>query len=263
VSAEEYNRIRRILFSTVHNPSKGFSCAYDYLEGYRARIGRNGYVGIKAELRFYERHAREFKLTVAGDMGEHADFSGTYGTEPVRFDVTTNIDIKNFEDYEPYMGNGPQYKIALLNQDSFDVVDVLDLAFKRCSCGGYLIPCVVLLGENFNRHGESQWSNDQLLVETCTGCSEIVEKDRYTHHGLLSPQEYFDHSLEDHGEAIRIVEQHSVSAYKYFRREFDDKLMSVAAHDYKITEPKGGGYWSLDFTFKNQAIADGLPSLAP
>lgn len=258
MSAAEYNRIRRVLFSTVHDHAKGFSCAYEYLEGYRKGLGQPGYVGLKAELQFYEKYSSEFNLTVAGDVGEHADFAGTYGTQPVRFDVTTNISVKKFKDYEPYMGSGPQYKVALLDKNTFDILDVLHLAFPKCSfCEGYLLPCVVLLDENYNRHGESQWSNDQILVDTCTGCGEIIEKERFTHHGLLSPQEFVD-GLDSEG-VSRIAEQHSVSAYKYFRREFDDRLMTVASHRYKVTEPKGGGYWTLAFTFKNKAIANDLP----
>lgn len=76
MSAETYNRIRRILFSTVHNPQQGMAKAREYLERYKKRLGPNGYVGLKAELEFYERHRGDFALTVAADVGEHADFSG-------------------------------------------------------------------------------------------------------------------------------------------------------------------------------------------
>ena len=37
----------------------------------------------------------------------------------------------------PHTGNGPRYEIALLDQSSFRVIDVLDLAFAPCQyCGG-------------------------------------------------------------------------------------------------------------------------------
>ena len=183
MDASEYNRIRGILFRTVHDQSKGFSCAYDYLEkSYRHKLGNRGYCGLKAELNFYQKHGQEFNLTVAGDMGEHADFAGSYGSLTARFDVTTNLSYKKFRDYEPYMGVGLRYKIALLDQNNFEVLDVFDLAFPKCdSCGGYLIPCIVLLGQNYNPHGESQWTNDQLLIDVCTGCNEYFEKQRYMH----------------------------------------------------------------------------------
>ncbi|PXX74698.1 hypothetical protein [Rivihabitans pingtungensis] len=261
MSASEYNRIRRILFCTIHDPAKGFNCAFEYLDGYKRTLGVHGYTGLKAELNFYQKHGREFGLTVAGDMGEHADFAGSYGSQLARFDVTTNINFKQFQDYEPYMGSGPRYKIALLDQGNFEVIDVLDLAFPRCSCGGYLIPSVILLGQNYNRHGESTWTNDQLLVDVCTGCHEYFERNRFTHHGLLSPQEYFDgfDSQEEYDLAIQATEQHLVDAYKYFRREHSDYLMAVGQHDYIVTEPDGGGYWAINLSFVNQAVAQDMP----
>ena len=261
MSASEYNRIRRILFCTIHDPAKGFNCAFEYLDGYKRSLGVHGYKGLKAELNFYQKHGREFGLTVAGDMGEHADFAGSYDSKLARFDVTTNINFKQFQDYEPYMGSGPRYKIALLDQGNFEVIDVFDLAFPRCSCGGYLIPSVILLGQNYNRHGESTWTNDQLLVDVCTGCHEYFERNRFTHHGLLSPQENFDgfDSQEEYDVAIQATEQHLVDAYKYFRREHSDYLMAVGQHDYIVTEPDGGGYWAINLSFVNQAVAQDMP----
>jgi len=91
MSAENYNNIRRIIFSTANNPAKGFQLAHEWLDStYKVKLGPKGYSGLKAELNFYQRHGQEFKLTVAGDMGEHADFSGMYGSSATRFDVTTN-----------------------------------------------------------------------------------------------------------------------------------------------------------------------------
>jgi len=219
---------------------------------------------LKAELNFYQKHGQEFNLTVAGDMGEHADFAGSYGSLTARFDVTTNLSYKKFRDYEPYMGVGLRYKIALLDQNNFEVLDVFDLAFPKCdSCGGYLIPCIVLLGQNYNPHGESQWTNDQLLIDVCTGCNEYFEKQRYMHHGLISPQEHFDAfdtSDDDYEKVIKSTQQQSLEAYKYFRRQHCDDLMAVGQHNYKITDPReGDGYWAIDFTFVNQAVSLDMP----
>lgn len=262
MSPSEFKRIRQILFCTVHDPCKGFSCAYDYLENYKNKpLDNRSYVGLKAELDFYKKHGREFRLTVAGDMGEHADFSGIYGSMPVRFDVTTNIDFKDFDTYEPYMGQGIRYKIALLDTGSFDVIDVFDLGFDKCRCGGYLIPIAVLLDQNYNQHGEAQWCNDQLLMRACTSCNELVEDDRVTHHGLFSPSEFangIEHE-ENEGDLTDAVQQYRLDTYKFLRREFNDYLMAIGEHGYKITNRGGDGYWAVDFTFCNNAVASDLP----
>jgi hypothetical protein len=194
-------------------------------------------------------------------MGEHADFSGTYGSTPVRFDVTTNIDFKDFSTYEPYMGHGIGYKIALLDAGSFDVIDVFDLGFDRCGCGGYLIPIAVFLDQNYNRHGEAQWCNDQLLIRTCTGCNELIEDDRVTHYGLFSPSEFangIEHE-EKEGERNDAVQQYCLDKYKFMRREFNDYLMAIGEHGYKVTDRDGDGYWAVNFTFCNNAVAPNLP----
>mgnify|MGYP007082236419 CR=1 FL=1 len=261
MSAEEYNKIRRILFSAANSPSKGFSVAYEWLEQtYRKQLDIPSYHGILAELKFYEQYAKDFYLTVAGDMGEHADFAGMYGSKPARFDVTTNLHFKSFRDYEPYMGTGPTYKIALLDKGNFEVIDVFDLAFPRCrACGGHLIPAIVLLGQNYNSRGESNWTNDQILIDVCTDCEEYTEKQRFTHSGLFSPSEYYDSFGEDDDLAVGATEDHVVSAYKYFRRQSSDYLMAVGSHNYAITDPDGGGYWAINFNFINSAVAQAMP----
>lgn len=263
MSAENYNKIRRILFSTVNNPKNGFSVAYEWMEKtYRKRLDVKSYCGLMAELQFYEKYRKEFYLTVAGDMGEHADFAGMLGSQPARFDVTTNINFKKFRDYEPFMGSGPSYKIALLDQGNFEVIDIFDLAFPRCTyCDGHLFPAIVLLNQNHNRHGESQWTNDQLLIDVCAVCEEYIERQRYTHHGLLSPQEHYDafNEYDDNNVAEGQTEQHILSAYKYFRRQHSDYLMAVGSHNYIITEPKGEEHWVINFNFVNEAVSCEMP----
>lgn len=263
MNAETYNKIRRILFSVSNNPKMGFSAAYDMMEAtYRRQLGQQSYVGLMAELRFYERHGQEYCLTVGGDMGEHADFAGMYGKEPTRFDVTTNIAFKRFEDYEPFMGKGLAYKIALLDHQNFEIVDVLNLAFPKCeSCGGHVFPAIVLLGQNYDRHGESRWSNDQVLLDVCAGCEEFIERHRFTHYGLLSIDENFDngHSLDNDTSALERSQDYAVSVYKSFRRMCSDYLMAVGSHRYHVTERDGGGDWAIDFDFINNAVAASMP----
>lgn len=119
MSAEVYNRIRRIVFSTANNPKKGFGLAREYLEGYQDDLGPRGYIGLMAELNFYQQYGKEFNLTVAGDMGEHADFAGIYGGCATRFDVTTNPDFKQLSNYEPFITDGIRYQIAILDKPIF------------------------------------------------------------------------------------------------------------------------------------------------
>ena len=229
-------------------------------ETYRQELATSSYHGLMAELKFYERYGRDFHLTVAGDMGEHADFAGMFEATPARFDVTTNITFKKFLDYEPYMGTGLIYKIALLDKENFEIIDVLDLAFPKCDlCGGYLFPAIVLLDQNYNRHGESSGTNDQLLIDVCSGCVKYTEKQRFTHSGLSSPNEYYDSFEADDELAARATKEHVISAYKHFRRQASDYLMAVGSHNYATTDPDGGGHWAINFNFVNSAVARDMP----
>jgi len=263
MSPQIYNNVRRILFSTANNPEKGFSVAFNWMEKtYRKNLGPKGYVGLMAELKFYEKYRKEYKLTVAGDMGEHADFSGVFGSDASRFDVTTNLSYKKFDDYEHFLSDGPTYRIVLIDSSNYEVSDVVPLSFERCECGGYKIPFILLMGENYNTHGESQWSNDQLCMNICNNCSEFEETERHIHHFLYSPTEFANNLPEDMKPEERYakINEYCLDAYKYFRRDFYDKLMGVAEHSYKVTGRKGDGFWTFNFHFKNQVVDSILPN---
>ncbi len=45
---EEFNRIRRIIFSTFHKGEEGQVKAFEYLEGYKKTLDPRSYVGLKA-----------------------------------------------------------------------------------------------------------------------------------------------------------------------------------------------------------------------
>jgi len=263
MDAESYNRIRRIIFSTANNPERGFGVAREWLETtYRSQLDHLGYVGLKAELQFYEQCRAEFALTVAGDMGEHADFAGHYAGQVTRFDVTTNIGFKRFRDYEPHIGDGIRYRIALLDNASFEIVDVFDLAFDRCHCGGHLVPVVTMLDGNRNRHGDPLWHNDQVEMNICTGCHHLVEVNRFYNQTRFSPQEYYSDLgyIDDEDERNRAYEQYCVDNYKYFRRRHQDNLMGIAGVGYFREGYKGeDGYWGLGFNFLNRAVEDAFP----
>lgn len=262
MSVTSYNKTRQILFRTANNRNKGFSTAFEWMEKtYRKSLDKKEYVGLMAELNFYKRYREEFKLTVAGDMGEHADFSGLFSGDVSRFDVTTNLSYKNFDDYEPFLCDGPAYRIAIVDPANYELLDIVSLTFERCECGGYKIPFILLMGENYNEHGESKWSNDQALMSICNKCSEFEEKERYTHFALFSPTEFANEIPDDMSDENRFTEinKYCLDAYKYFRREFYDSLMGLAEYRYIFTDRNGDGYRTFDFHFKNNVVSTHLP----
>ncbi len=258
LSAGYYNHVRRIVFSIAQNPSRGFSEAYDLLEtGYRAKLGSRGYRGLLAELRFYERYRREFKLTIAGDMGEHADFAGQYGSAVARFDVTTNLGPKRLGDYEPFLSDGPEYKIVVVDPTSGDIAELVSLAFRQCKCGGYFLPTFILL----DRETTASVANDQLLVEICAHCEEVHEVGRHAHHFMPSLSEVVEgQEPESSSRSVkRRVKAYGLDVYKWLRREYCDELMAVAGMTYTVTDSDGDGYWACKTIFKNSVVGHVFP----
>src|SRR3954462_6803115 len=101
--AEIYNQKRRIVFSTFN---KDPDLARTYLEGYRGVLGAAGYAGLNAELTFYERHRKDFGLVPALDAADAPAFAGVIDGRMHRIDVTTNLNYKQLESYEPLQVQG-------------------------------------------------------------------------------------------------------------------------------------------------------------
>jgi len=245
MDAKTYNNIRRIIFSTANNPKKGFGLARQYLENtYRAKLGQRSYVGLLAELKFYERHRKEFGLTVAGDMGEHADFAGVYDKGATRFDVTTNLEFKRFSTYEPFIGEGMRYQIALLDSTNFEIIDIIDLAFNRCKCGGYLLPFVTV----FDLGGQS---DNGYVMNVCSGCKSVVELDDNVRRTNMSLAEYVKSSLSTGFSSNKqSYDTYSVDQYKYLRNQHpEDNLMGIAFPHYLAGDP-----YAVELTFCNKVI---------
>jgi hypothetical protein len=234
--------------------------ARKWLEGYRDRhvLDARGYAGLKAELDFFERYEREFGLVPALDVGDSTDFSGTVDGTSRSFDVTTNLNFKNLAKYEPMQIRGRRYKIALFGGNGFELIDINFPFCEDCKTGRVL-PTAMLLDDNFNEDGESNWSNDQLLVTICSGCqrTEVVER-------MTTPFLYgFDHWYQTLNEAKAEAEdlsqppinidaeilEYSTSALRYLRNQWGVYLVGIGGKNYKITNPSDAdGYWTYQLT---------------
>lgn len=272
---ENFNRIRRILYSTFHKGEQGQIDTFTYLENYKKQLDIKSYVGLQAEINFYKKYRKEFSLTVAADVGDHTDFSGFMAKEPFRFDVTTNADYKKLKDYEPLQKDiDAKYKIAIVNVAG-DIEDIIDINFPFCpECQtGRLIDTAVLLPENYNNHGESLWTNDQVLIGICNSCEHYEEKSRISTHFLYDFRTEINNAYENERNEIEYLESigkkpvfnkeeiilaHSKQVLPYLHRQFDTSIMSLAEKSYKITNPKDGdGYNCLQVQWrKNLRLLD-------
>lgn len=244
MSAQIYNEKRRIVFATYHKygPEK----AFEYLEGYHKKLGNQGYTGLQAELVFYHQYGKEFHLTPAGDMGEHADFAGHYDSTPTRFDVTTNLAYKELSTYEKFITEGFNYRIALYDQTNWQIIDILELSFPRCSnCSdGFVFPLVLLLPMNHNKHGDPLWHNDQKIVDFCPSCGCISREEELYNNTIRTTSElYNEFSEELTGEEVDncLLREHR-DTVKYLSKTTNSNLIGIMEegntqhHKYKDSE---------------------------
>ncbi|MGM0561693.1 MAG: hypothetical protein ACQETX_11570 [Pseudomonadota bacterium] len=250
--AQIYNEKRRIVLrKMMADPSK----ARKWLDGYREVLGRQGYAGLKAELDFFERYRYTYQLTPALDVGDATDFVGEIDGRMQRIDVTTNIKFKKLETYEPFQTDGHLYRIAVWDGGDFELVDI---NFPFCDdCGdGRILPTGILLGENYNRHGESQWSHDQNLVMICSSCGNHEIIDAITTHFLYDfnrcyqmANEALDETLNLGGSTVDIekeIQDYAVAALRYLRQSFGQYLVAVGGIEYEITNPTNAdGCWQF------------------
>lgn len=194
--ASKFNSIRHHLFSTYHQ--SGVSAAEDLLYFYfsKRKLDWQCYSGLKAELAFYDKYKGEYSLTVARDTGEHVDFSGIVDGRATRFDVTTTNgwNFKDFSDYKRFMPSlsSPsafQYLIPVFDGSEFIIRNACELAFEQCcSCGGSLIPIVILGDEEIDKYGCRTFMNEQYELLVCNSCGQTMTPRWIFRSGYLRPE---------------------------------------------------------------------------
>lgn len=273
---EEFNRIRRILYSTFHKGEEGQESAFQYLEYYKNKLKKEAYIGLKAELNFYKKHKKEFSLKVAADVGDHTDFAGILGEEHFSFDVTTNVNYKKLNDYEPLQREfDEKYKIAIVNQDG-ELKELIDINFPFCpECQeGRLIEAAIFLPENYNAQGDCLWTNDQVLLGICNNCQYFEEYDRISTHFLWDFATEIRNAYETYQyrmdklqsidnkitlEQEKIILEHSRRVLPYLNKKFGKPLMALGSPTYNVTDFRtcDGYHCTKIYWRKNLKLLDG------
>lgn len=274
--AGEFTRIRRILFSKFHQGEQGREECFEWLETtYRDKLGPQGYAGLKAELEIYRSYGKEFQLTVGADVGDHTDFTGVIDGESYRIDVTTNIDYKDLADYEPLQRDqDAKYKILIADTNG-NIDDIVDINFPFCpSCNsGRLIDVGVLLPINTNRHGDPNWTNDQVLIGVCNHCEYFEEQTRLTTHFLNDYSTEINNALESDQDrleylasqgktaefdATAVINDHTTNVLPYLKKNFNKSIVGLGERNYKMTSHDGDGYYRAKMYWRNSmGIFDG------
>lgn len=160
-----YDNCRRHMFRHYNKYGDLDSTINYILKGELYPLDERSLVGLEAELKVFDLKKDEWSLIPALDSGDHTDFSGMVDNEQVRLDVTTNVGFKKLQDYEKFQKEGKRYFIAYFNRKT-EQVELIDINFPFCKCGGRLIKMIVL--NDINTPPFYFGSTTQSLITVCT-----------------------------------------------------------------------------------------------
>jgi hypothetical protein len=147
-------------------------------------------VGTRGELIFYDRYKDQYYLEPLLDSGAKADFTGlkTNGRTMTNFDVTTNINYKNIDDYvDSIQTRGKKYEIALVDIDSNEI-ELFPLRFPIChNCNRFAYYILYLVPGSTTHYQIADISDEQAIWKYCPHCDNSHEIASYTYEvGSLS-----------------------------------------------------------------------------
>lgn len=256
--ADYYRRLKSKFLATARK--HGYNKAYYWLEAERDKgdIGPQVYHGLLGELIFNQEKQGEFKLLPTLDCGDHVDFTGKYNNEDARFDVTTNIDYKKLEDYEPFQKQGAQYYIALIDTNRRRVDRIVNINFPFCPhCNGRLVNVAHIGNTEFTNGGSP--TQTQRVIKVCSNdITHNVEMGQFDYllPSIADEQEYIADLYQEDEQRIReefkqIPIRHGVNNSLLFSKEIMEKVHAVG-HDVTTTLPDGDVdvetrlYWKSD-----------------
>lgn len=266
--AAEYNRIRRMVFSHLHqDPISGLSTVREWIERYTksGHLDSCGRQGLLAEVSFYEEYGRDLQLTVAADVGDHTDFVGYYNGSLVRIDVTTNIGVKKVEEYTPFINQGIMYKIALMGDSGCEMIDARLLSLRRCPvCCGYLVPFILMGTERHTRTGMSTGEFSQKQCYCCPLCGFLEESEYVFTNTMMLPVNAVFSELNGLGwsdEEIQLeLNNYTNYLFKYFRDVSDPKNLAIAVQsDLNKDWKHGDSIPAVQFVCCDELLGSQLP----
>ncbi len=266
--ANTYRNYRAKYFAIAQK--HGFKTAYYVLEKDREQfnLSPQDYSGLLSEIIFLEFHSDDMDLSPTLDCGDHCDFRGSYEQKNARFDVTSNLDYKKLEDFEPFQKKGKPYYIALIDTAKKKVDRIIDINIPFCdTCGGRLINTVIIGNIEHTRQGTP--TQTERIVKVCS--NDI------THNVDFNSFEYFVPSMGDEAEYLHelyadenptelkkqiesLPQKHGVDNSLFFSKLIEEKVHACAHEVYTMTDKDGDGYWETKLFWTTDLVDTIYPS---
>ncbi len=226
-----------------------------------ARIPPTMRAGVHGELLFYDQFRAKFRLEPLLDAGSKADFTGKRPRRStmINFDVTTNIEYKDVDDYVNCVQiRGKRYEIALVNLKTEEIT-FFPLRFPICSdCNRFSYYLVYLVPPTTTTYSAANITDEQTIVRYCPWCAdgEEIRSYNYEVHSLQATNEYLsserdvgDSTMYSAKEIREVIDHDAASIIRFFRRLSRLELSGVAENEEKIVgykdnfETVGKLYW--------------------
>lgn len=222
--------------------------AFDYIKN--LKVSQNLKNGLKGEIIFFDKYYNELKLEALLDAGIKADFAGIENGKMVNFDVTTNLNYKNAEDYFEIMQKKKKlYSIALVNLKSEDI-DIFPLKFPICpECGKYSHYILYRFPKEEEEDQISYISDKQEIHHYCMECSyrnsvhsfSNIFKDYYSLFDILENEISPDETTKaTKKEKLSIIHSHLKDEVQIYEKESGLLISALADIGYNTHV----GFWA-------------------
>lgn len=261
---ELFNKARKHAFS-VFNKYDSYDKSIFFLTDPRySELNHTAKMGLQAELYFYSKYKKEFKLTPALDCGDKTDFTGEIESRLSRIDVTTNLSYKDRGAYSEFIYDGFAFWLVEVNLESGDIM-FIPLHFPQCeNCEK---PLYNLAFIEPHSNPALWWSGYiQIIQKICISCRiyksgpildykipkfSIIEKNYADELLALQYFDYEESEREDISKSIKQQMEEDVlargsSIVRLVKKEFNQPIAFVGETD-AVTMGSSGDKF-LEFT---------------
>jgi hypothetical protein len=262
-SAEWWHRLRRMVFGVYEK--YGYDRALETIKNLKTIPPFKA--GLTAEIIFYEKNRAGLGLEPLLDVGVKADFTGLDRSIPTNFDVTTNLDYKEIDDYvKVIQERKKRYEVVVVNTKSEEIVRY-PLLFPICdSCGKFSHHILYLRPSTNETNASNGVTDEQSIVKYCSHCKSF--KEEQTHDYLV---ESISHNLgefsadkdEDEDQEayekreLEFAQGTSIPVVKFFEKRSTLLISALAENQFTDTYPyDGSGYYQAGLHWAHPLARD-------
>ncbi|MCK4736535.1 MAG: hypothetical protein KAT65_29045 [Methanophagales archaeon] len=194
-----------------------------------------------------------------------ADFTGLKNSVPTNFDITTNIDYKNINEYvNCIQKRGKKYEIVLVDLKKQNT-EFFPLRFPICrNCGMFSHYVLYLLPPTTEFYYSSNISDVQKIILYCPHCDEDKELEALSFEipslfpmaKEVEEEQKYPETRNNSFNFNKFLEQESIPIVRFMEKETRKLISALAENEYVFTGSDGEGYWQGHLHWKHPLAGD-------